>query len=188
MDELPTAETPAPVMPSRSRDGTGVWMLVLLVGAAVCVSGVSGRWKPIVAFPIAMGCVVALCGLWLRSLLGLETQRWHAGFIALLAGVTTLAAFVVAAAQQPSIKPPDNPLARQLLEAVDRQAAADQRESQLSARWSVWQRYAARRYALPSSVANTLAACGEAVLSAVIAAVGLRSRRVAGWFGNGTTP
>lgn len=185
-DRQPVQQSTAWVTP-RTGDTAGLWFLAVTLGAAIFVMAVSGRWKPILAFPVVTGCVLAGLGHWLRAVLETAANRGQAVFMSLLAATATLAAFAAAAGQQPLLKLPENPLAKQLLEVVERESLSDSGETAWSRRFAVWNRYVAARYTTHSPVQNSLAAFGEALFAAVVAAVVIRSRRVAHWFHRGVT-
>ncbi len=187
MEERPSTPQSELKVTPPADDAAGLWFLAVTLGTAVFVIAVSGRWKPVIAFPVVTGCVLAGLAHWLRAALGTVGNRWQSGFVGLLAALATLAAFATAALQQPRLKLPDNPLVKQLLEAVNQQMGTETGGSAWSTRSDLWSQYVRSRYGMPSHVANTMAAGGEALLAAMIAAVLIRSQRVARWFQRGTT-
>ncbi len=165
---MTAVDTPADAVESTTpRPPVGLWVVCLLVGAAVLVMWAAGRFKPLVVYSLMMGTAA---GGW-ASLVGgfchVPRQVGLMWLTAVVALAATAGGILLAAQRHAAEVKPANPLAERLLRQFEQQT-----NSAAATEPPPFWMYLRKRYQTHNHITAACWLVAEAVLSSV-AAVGI---------------
>lgn len=152
------------------RPARGLWVLCILVGSVVLLMWAAGRVKPLVVYPLLVGCVL---GVWARiasAVCHVPLHRWWLLLPMLCAMAVSMGSVVLAAQRRAADVKPENPLAEQLLRQFAQQAPSEVVKPTASPFWNDLQ----HRYRRNDTFGTAAWLIAELVLAAITCLVVMR--------------